>query len=902
MKKKVKFLSIVLSSIFLICALTFIAYMVDVSTFSGLQQAFIDLQSSGGTIYLTADITLDANTVFAANTPRITVDGNNHTITLSGNVTFQGDVTLKRVTLNSNTSAPVIYCNGNDVIFESTVSCSQTGTYKYPSIMGGYSTATAFTGGHVTINGGTWYRIRGGNQSTGTAVQSSTLTIGGGTFKDYVTVGGAGSMSSGSQVTADISGGTFENGIYCFTPGSGSVNANAALTIDGGTVKNYIKVYHESGFTGSLAGNCTLNINEGDFVDCKGILDEGDNTNMNVSCVFSNEARFETALGTYYESVVSGDEVEVLSNTKIRESVADPWVFTDNGYYYMTVSGTTQLKLYKSRTIEGLATATSKTIFAWDDDLCENLHMLLPEDEYGNGICAGTWSPEIHYFSESDFPSHPEYSGWYLYFAINRGVNSVYGSVDVRMVVMKSLTGTPDGPYGNPQTGTEGQPIRITYNGSNITSWTCGMSILKVPSSSAYEGCYAMWVTETGRSTWATTSYSNPTFYQMIKIAELNSPWNVTTSGTTIITPTQGWEKDSARTQYKPAVVEGATAVYGSGGQIYISYSGGGYWTDYGIGQVTWNGGNPLSSGSWVKYAYNPMFSCNDAGGTHYSDVPLQGAGHGSFVKDDDGQMYFIYHAYPYNTTTQEKGDHRNAYIEPCYINYSLGLIKYGINDNKKPADPATSQNILCFNEGIVKPWAMVIECPTAAPAVTPVVTSVLHLNGTTTIEWESTGEPLGPTHYYQVFCWKASEFPGTYTCYASYSNSYEYSNLLSGTDYIFSIRSKYYCGTTAYYSSNNGTVDLSIPSKETVSLTNTPSGVQITCSADSHANSYKFYRSDTLDGTYVQIAKVTTTSYVDTTAVSGNVYYYKTRACWQGGVAIGYGEQSDPASITCQR
>lgn len=137
--------------------------------------------------------------------------------------------------------------------------------------------------------------------------------------------------------------------------------------------------------------------------------------------------------------------------------------------------------------------------------------------------------------------------------------------------------------------------------------------------------------------------------------------------------------------------------------KFFITYSGSGFWSDYGLGQLTWNGGNPLETSSWVKLPVeygNPIFTATTA-------ENLRGAGHASFLTDTDGNGYFCYHAYGYNykynkdtkkwQSANGKESKRAAYIEPYYIDYtawngvSYGVVRLGLDENGVAADMLNS-------------------------------------------------------------------------------------------------------------------------------------------------------------------------------------------------------------------
>ncbi|MBQ4599649.1 MAG: family 43 glycosylhydrolase [Clostridia bacterium] len=366
---------------------------------------------------------------------------------------------------------------------------------------------------------------------------------------------------------------------------------------------------------------------------------------------------------------------ETLSGTLVRSGTADPWLFTDGEKYYLTQTGTSRIAVFASDTLDGLKTPTIDENIAYTSYYDGVVYDPTVIELFGEDAAInGTWSPEIHYISEEDFGA--EYAGWYMFVALrkNTGDSSV-----VRMVVLKSTTDSPNGPYGHPISGTANcsQPL-LQEDGSIYDVWGCGQSILRI-AEGPYKGIYATWVAEEGRG----NSDNDGTFHQKLMIAKLSNPFTLASDPAIITTPTQDWEYAGASSTY-PRVVEGGTAVYGTNGEVFLTYSGSGYWSDYGLGQLTWTGGDPLLTSSWVKLPdtasedgalTNPIFTATTAD-------DLRGAGHASFITDKDGNGFFCYHAYPYADGT--KASARSAYIESYYIDYtawngtSYGVIRLG--------------------------------------------------------------------------------------------------------------------------------------------------------------------------------------------------------------------------------
>ena len=399
-----------------------------------------------------------------------------------------------------------------------------------------------------------------------------------------------------------------------------------------------------------------------------------------------------------------------------NDGVADPCMFYYDGNFYLTKTGSSRVPGYCAKTVDGLRSVSTNSAIVYDSALDPAV-----KQYFGQGAkINGTWSPEIHRFTTEDFPDHPEYAGFYMFVALRQNTGD---SSAVRMTVLKSTEeNNPAAVYGYPVPGEAyGTPHRskplLQADGSEYTEWGCGQSLLRIPSGK-YKGVYATWVAEEGRGTAG--------FEQKLMIAKLKSPWQLDGEPQIYCRPTQYWETIggglSGKT-YFPRVVEGGTAVYGEHGEIYMIYCGSGYWTNYGLGQLTLrqdaNGDylDPTDYDAWVKYENNPTFSVADADGRHYLGIHKQGAGHAFFFTDAAGNGWFSYHAYPYNDSdapavidgialgAYTRHSARRAYLEPYFIDYAsisdtapYGLVRMGVNNNGKPAETNTPLT-LCIRE-----------------------------------------------------------------------------------------------------------------------------------------------------------------------------------------------------------
>ena len=368
-----------------------------------------------------------------------------------------------------------------------------------------------------------------------------------------------------------------------------------------------------------------------------------------------------------------------MRSTLIRTSCADPCIIFDHGTFYLTMTGSTKIALIVDRNLANLTTDIHPTTQSIIYDSAQDPTV---EELFGVGAeINGTWSPEIHYFSEEDFPGK---SGWYMYFALRQKVvvNGKTNSRSLNMVVLKSLTGRVDGPYGHPVSGVVGQsqPM-LSPDGSVIKRWAVGPSVLRVPGGSA-RGTYLTWIEEEGRG------QGLGKFYQKIMISKFSAPWQLEGEPGIVTIPTQEWEFHGS-SQTHPRVVEGGTAVYGDEGEVFLTYSGSGYWSDYGLGQLTLKreGGeyaDPLQTESWIKYENNPVF-------TSTQSTELRGAGHAFFLRDAAGHRFFCYHAYPVVNGKKSKG--RNAYMESYFLDKAAacpsapdGVLRMGLNGDGKAA------------------------------------------------------------------------------------------------------------------------------------------------------------------------------------------------------------------------
>lgn len=268
----------------------------------------------------------------------------------------------------------------------------------------------------------------------------------------------------------------------------------------------------------------------------------------------------------------------------IRTRGPDPHMTYYNGYYYLvTTTWNSTITMRRSRTLAGIATAPDTVVY--------NLSR-------HPTACCNMWAPELHLLNG------PNGLRWYLYFTAGRNVQDFLPTQ--RIHVLESAGTDPMGSY--------------TFKASLLdpvadNTWELDGTILEL----------------NGRLYLLGTFYNGP---QPNFIRPLSNPWTVSGTRRILSTPTYSWETVGG------AVNEGAV-VLKHNGRTFIVFSASHCSTpEYKLGLLTYNGGDPLASSSWVKKS-SPIFSRNDAAGVY-------GPGHGNFFKSPDGtEDWMTYHANP---------------------------------------------------------------------------------------------------------------------------------------------------------------------------------------------------------------------------------------------------------------
>ncbi|MFI8302960.1 family 43 glycosylhydrolase [Streptomyces sp. NPDC085927] len=268
----------------------------------------------------------------------------------------------------------------------------------------------------------------------------------------------------------------------------------------------------------------------------------------------------------------SSAQAASFANPVKAQKGADPWIVRHDGTYYLiSTSWTDVITIRRSATLAGLNTAPSVQV--WQGDAASR--------------CCNIWAPELHYLN----------GRWYLYYVAGQNVSD-YNPTQ-RSHVLESTGSDPLGPY--------------TYKGRLNSSWMLDPTVATINGQ-----LYLFGSTHSGT--------------QNVVAARMSNPYTVSSSFSTVSTPTHDWERQGGTVNEGPEILQ-------RGGRTFLIYSAGGCWTpDYKLGQLSLTGSDPTSASSWTKKS-TPVFQRSDGNGVY-------GPGHNGFFTSPDGsESWIVYHA-----------------------------------------------------------------------------------------------------------------------------------------------------------------------------------------------------------------------------------------------------------------
>ena len=527
-----------------------------------------------------------------------------------------GETTIEYINMSVGKSVYIYAMTHKLVIGEEANTTLTNANKNYINIVGGRNDAINGGDVDVTVNSGDWGILRGGASESGVYNTEAkiNITINGGTFHRYVVLASRGKVTGNIECT--VNGGTFLQGFYGVYEEDGKfykADYQIKLTINGGAFYQQIAPAHSRNTV--VDGKYELYINGGDFSSCTDVMGSELFAGSMSSYVYVSESvnanKNETGIKTY--------------RNPVDPNAPDPWVFYHDGYYYYTHTTGTKIILMKAMNIGDITTSAETVVISPTEG----------ED---------MWSPEIHYFSPEEVGEAN--AGWYLYIAYDHGESGTR-----RAHVLKCKNGDDFfGDWVNPVTGALNVPEKIVfpdYPELDSIGTNGGYSKLVVNGKT-----YMTFIRSVNRGT--------PEYHQKLCIAEIDTPWSYKGVPVTLTVSEYEWEshgygQDSITGGWYPKVIEGASAVYGDNGEVYIMYTGSGYWTIYyALGYLKYIGGDPLDPASWQKNP-TPVLSYNDE---------VTGCGHGSYYRDHNGDYYVAYHGYLGKNTNEN----RWMFIERIYV------------------------------------------------------------------------------------------------------------------------------------------------------------------------------------------------------------------------------------------
>ena len=255
------------------------------------------LRDGGGTIVVCGEYTTTYETMLPTSTGTITITSiyegvdysstNGAVLGISKHVYFHGDFVIDDIDILVKTSSRILAFGYNDVKIGDGVVCTlASGVTSYPVLLVGHSIELDDAPVYqfelegecnVTVNGGTWGYIRGGNRRNSgyCAIASSTtdaklnITINGGTFMNTATnlCSGTGMGGFAGECNFIINGGSFMGDVFAVSRAGNNLNGTAVMsgtvnmTVSGGTFAGGIIAVQDAK-TVSVTGKCNLNIKE----------------------------------------------------------------------------------------------------------------------------------------------------------------------------------------------------------------------------------------------------------------------------------------------------------------------------------------------------------------------------------------------------------------------------------------------------------------------------------------------------------------------------------------------------------------------------------------------------------------------------------------------------------------
>lgn len=600
--------------------------------FKTLYQAYSFLSDKGGTIVVSGEVDINASSlvdvnggiVFTSVYNGIDYKSAGASLIFSEDIAFDSDTYFENITMRFLSSNLALSGRASNLGFGhgiTSVDASGLDSFEYPTIIGGWdhpesldttSSANDYT---LYIFSGKWHSVYGANRRiySDDCVSDFSgdvaVVIKGGEFDDFVSATGM-NVHSG-RVYFEISGGTFNSAVVPIRslgtmPESEKMtdaefSANVVVRISGGTFNGRFRLAESTvqttGVTYPPKGDATVVVTGGTF-----------------NSDFTGYGVIGSVLLKYKEDVLAKDKIkgfpawktgsQSFSETPTEYSrftnpigdKADPYIIEKDDIYYYCFSS--------SVTIDGVAYPAIKVAahgnVGFGELSTQNRSVFNSTQTSIANAQKEYWAPELHYFDEATVGK--ENAGWYIYFAADNGNNTNH-----RMYVLRATD--PENPFSDYE--------MIGQIMDSTNKWAIDGTVLQLNGS-----LYFVW------SGWE----GDTNVAQNIYIAKMSDPWTISSERILLSKPEYSWEK-----QGNPYVNEGPQILQYNG-STHIVYSASGSWSRYYCyGVLTLTGTDPMDATHWYKASTSKFSSGNG----------VYGPGHGSFVQDDGGNWWMVYHANP---------------------------------------------------------------------------------------------------------------------------------------------------------------------------------------------------------------------------------------------------------------
>jgi|GEM_PF-1034021 len=546
-------------------------------------------------------------------------------LNIGAGIAFANATYFEYIHLSIQKSAVTISGRCNDLGFGYGVTVTDDSgleEFDYPVIIGGWNGSTEadraeFANDYsVHVYSGTWAKVYGGNRRNSATQPVAELSgdvavvIRGGSFHSSVSILGTGMEVRSGDVYLEISGGTFAGTVFAISRigtidetasvPDAACTADVLVRISGGAFGNRVRLAEQdlknTWLTYPPLGDATVEISGGTFADYIVGYGMAGSTLLRYDpdvISLDNVAGFQThttAKGPAKAATETAEFVNPISG------YPDPYVMEKDGYYYYCYSGNgINVAVHGNVPFGQLSTQYRKVFTADMTDIA--------------GAKKNYWAPEIHYFDAATVGA--ENAGWYIYFAADDGDGANH-----RMYVLRA-----DDPLGEyTMIGKVAPPTDICAIDGTVM--VLGGKL------------YFVW------SGWNDGATAKVAHSQDIYIAPMSNPYTISGERVRLSTPEYTWEKRgggsvTAEGNIRPTVNEGPQVLQ-NGGTTHIIYSASGSWTRYYCyGALTLVGSDPMNPAHWYKSS-TPVFESANG---------MYGPGHGSFVKDMDGNWWMYYHA-----------------------------------------------------------------------------------------------------------------------------------------------------------------------------------------------------------------------------------------------------------------